>query len=113
MSTSAMAPRPCLPRSTSWKARSSVAACSAIAIRSSFAFSIRSRPTSPPAKTVHVVLDNYATHKHAKVRAWLDRHPPLCLPLHPDLGLLAQCGRGLLRQIDQATPQTRGLPLDC
>jgi hypothetical protein len=29
-----------------------------------------------PAKTaVHVVLDNYATHKHPKVRKWLDRHP--------------------------------------
>src|SRR6516225_2433690 len=41
----------CLPRSTSWKARSSVAACSAIAIRSSFAFSIRSKPTSPPARS--------------------------------------------------------------
>jgi transposase len=26
-------------------------------------------------KVVHVILDNYATHKHAKVRAWLDRHP--------------------------------------
>jgi transposase len=24
---------------------------------------------------IDVVLDNYATHKHAKVRAWLDRHP--------------------------------------
>src|SRR5438128_12006361 len=29
----------------------------------------------PAGKIVHVVLDNYATHKHAKVRAWLDRHP--------------------------------------
>ena len=29
----------------------------------------------PVGKIVHVVLDNYATHKHAKVRAWLDRHP--------------------------------------
>src|SRR6516165_10762186 len=36
----------------------------------------------------------------------------LCLPLHPDLGLLAQCGRELLRQIDQTPPQTRRLPLD-
>jgi transposase len=26
-------------------------------------------------KTVHVILDNYAAHKHPKVRAWLDRHP--------------------------------------
>jgi transposase len=29
----------------------------------------------PAGKVVHVILDNYATHKHAKVRAWLDRHP--------------------------------------
>jgi transposase len=25
-------------------------------------------------QAVHVVLDNYAAHKHPKVRAWLDRH---------------------------------------
>lgn len=24
---------------------------------------------------IHVILDNYATHKHPKVRAWLDKHP--------------------------------------
>jgi hypothetical protein len=29
----------------------------------------------PPGKLVHVILDNYASHKHPKVRAWLDRHP--------------------------------------
>jgi transposase len=29
----------------------------------------------PAGKVVHVVLDNYAAHKHEKVRAWLDRHP--------------------------------------
>ena len=29
----------------------------------------------PVGKTVHVVLDNYATHKHPKVKAWLNRHP--------------------------------------
>ncbi len=28
----------------------------------------------PAGKLVHVVLDNYAAHKHPKVRAWLDRH---------------------------------------
>ena len=27
----------------------------------------------PAGKLVHVILDNYATHKHPKVRAWLDR----------------------------------------
>ena len=29
----------------------------------------------PPGKTIHAILDNYATHKHPKVRAWLARHP--------------------------------------
>jgi transposase len=29
----------------------------------------------PASKTVHAVLDNYATHKHPEVRKWLARHP--------------------------------------
>ncbi len=29
----------------------------------------------PAGKVVHVILDNYAAHKHEKVRAWLARHP--------------------------------------
>lgn len=29
----------------------------------------------PVGKIVHVILDNYGTHKHPKVRAWLGRHP--------------------------------------
>ena len=30
---------------------------------------------TPAGKIVHVILDNYGSHKHPKVRAWLDRHP--------------------------------------
>ena len=30
---------------------------------------------APAGKIVHVILDNYAVHKHPKVRAWLGRHP--------------------------------------
>jgi len=29
----------------------------------------------PAGKVIHVILDNYATHKHPKVRKWLVRHP--------------------------------------
>ena len=29
----------------------------------------------PGQTPLHLVLDNYGTHKHAKVRAWLKRHP--------------------------------------
>jgi transposase len=28
----------------------------------------------PAGKLIHVILDNYATHKHPEVRAWLARH---------------------------------------
>lgn len=29
----------------------------------------------PAGKVIHVILDNYAAHKHSKVRAWLQRNP--------------------------------------
>jgi transposase len=29
----------------------------------------------PAGKLVHAIADNYATHKHPKVREWLERHP--------------------------------------
>ena len=29
----------------------------------------------PSGKAIHVILDNYAAHKHPKVREWLGRHP--------------------------------------
>jgi transposase len=29
----------------------------------------------PAGKVIHVILDNYATHKHPKVLRWLSRHP--------------------------------------
>jgi transposase len=29
----------------------------------------------PAGKVIHAILDNYGSHKHPKVRAWLARHP--------------------------------------
>jgi transposase len=29
----------------------------------------------PAERELHLIVDNYATHKHPKVRAWLERHP--------------------------------------
>ena len=29
----------------------------------------------PAGKLIHAIADTYATHKHPKVRAWLERHP--------------------------------------
>jgi transposase len=58
-----------------------------------------------PRRQLHVVLDNYATHKHAKVQAWLSRHPRV--QLHPDLRLLAEPGRGVLRHHRAPSPAPR------
>ena len=30
---------------------------------------------TPADKTLHVIAENYATHKHPKVQRWLQRHP--------------------------------------
>ena len=30
---------------------------------------------TPQGLDLHLIADNYATHKHAKVKAWLKRHP--------------------------------------
>ena len=46
---------------------------------------------------LHLTVDNYATHKHPKVKAWLKRHPGFHLPLHPDFRLMDQSRRKLLR----------------
>jgi transposase len=37
----------------------------------------------PKRLSVHLVLDNYATHNHPKVKAWLERHPRFQLHFTP------------------------------
>src|SRR5258708_11606467 len=37
----------------------------------------------PAGKLVHVILDNYAAHKHPKVMTWLARHPRFTLHFTP------------------------------
>ena len=38
---------------------------------------------TPANRQVHLILDNYATHKHAKVKAWLAKHPRFHLHFTP------------------------------
>ena len=37
----------------------------------------------PAGKVIHAIIDNYAAHKHEKVRAWLRRHPRWVLHFTP------------------------------
>ena len=54
---------------------------------------------------IHLVLDNYGTHKTPEVKAWLAKHRALPAALHADQRLLAQPGRALLRRDhEQAHP---------
>ena len=37
----------------------------------------------PVGQIIHVILDNYAAHKHPNVRTWLDRHPRFIFHVTP------------------------------
>jgi transposase len=60
----------------------------------------------PVGKIVHVILDNYAAHKHSKVRQWLDRHerftfhftPTSCSWLNAVEGFFAKLAKRRLRR---------------
>ena len=59
----------------------------------------------PVGKVVHVIVDNYAAHKHPKVRAWLARHqrfvfhftPTSCSWLNAVEGFFAKLSRRRLK----------------
>src|ERR1700693_4012814 len=75
MITSAMALPRCSPRSTCWR-EGSPGRCMQRHRHQEFIRFLNAIETEVPAgKMVHVILDNYATHKHPKVREWLTRHP--------------------------------------
>jgi transposase len=40
----------------------------------------------PAGKVIHVILDNYGSHQHPKVRAWLARHPRWTFHFTPTSG---------------------------
>ena len=50
----------------------------------------------PAGKLIHAVLDNYATHKHPKVRAWLERHPRWTFHFTPTSASWLNAVEGLL-----------------
>ena len=59
----------------------------------------------PPGLDVHLVMDNYATHSNARDQALEAAPSALPLSLRPDLQLVAQPGRALVRATHRACPQ--------
>ena len=65
----------------------------------------RSGPVLP---MMHIVCDNYATHKTSLVKNWLTYRPPqVPCSLHLDRVVLAQPGRTVVRLPHPATPPTQ------
>jgi hypothetical protein len=93
---------------TCCRARSLAAASSVTGIRSSSGFSTPSDARCRPARSSTWLLDNYAAHRHPKVRL-AGSASPLRLSLHSDLGLLAQRGRRPFYQAEPTAPQARRL----
>ena len=60
----------------------------------------------PDDLEVHLICDNYGTHKHPTVNNVARRAPPLPPALHPDLLLLDQPGRAVLRLRHRRPPPT-------
>lgn len=67
-----------------------------------------------PGLDIHVICDNYATHKHADVRAWLDKHPRFHIHFTPTssswLNLVERwfrdlTGQALRRGVFHSVPQ--------
>ena len=50
-----------------------------------------------PDQELHLVMDNYAAHKRVEVRRLADRQPTRPRAFHPDLGIMAQPRRSLVR----------------
>ena len=53
----------------------------------------------PGDRDVHVILDNYATHKTDAVRAWLDRHPNWTFHFTPTLSSWLNAVEGLFAKL--------------
>jgi transposase len=64
--------------------------------------------TVPAGKIVHVILDNYGTHKHPKIIAWLKRHPRFVFHFTPTSGSWLNAVETFFSTL---TPQARRVPL--
>jgi transposase len=63
----------------------------------------------PAGRIVHVVLDNYAAHKHPKVRAWLGRHPRFVFHFIPTSASWLNAVEGLFAKLSRQRLNRRGL----
>jgi len=56
---------------------------------------------TPPELDLHVIVDNYATHKHEKVKRWLKRHPRFHMHFIPTSSSWLNVVEGFFRNLDE------------
>ena len=83
MTTAGMAVPPCLRPSTLRPARSSVNCTDGIARKEFSQFLRTIEEALPPKLDVHLVVDNYGTHKTPTVKRWLTRAGLLAILVKP------------------------------
>ena len=64
----------------------------------------------PKDQEIHIILDNYATHKHRRVRDWAAGTGRVRFHFVPDELLVAEPGRALLQHADAEADPPRRLP---
>ena len=67
--------------------------------------------TVPAGKLIHAIADNYATHKHPKVREWLVRHPRWTFHFTPTSASWLNAVEGYFAKLTRAATEARRLPL--
>jgi transposase len=66
--------------------------------------------TAPPQKEIHIICDNYATHKHPQGARLAKAPSAISFSLHTDQRVLAQPSRTLLSRTNRQAPAQRRLP---
>ena len=66
----------------------------------------------PAGKLVHAILDNDATHKHPKVKAWFVRHPRWIFHFTPTSGSWLNAVETFFSQMTRQRIRARRAPLD-
>jgi len=61
----------------------------------------------PSSLDVHLVMDNYGTHKTPSIKAWFCAPSPLSCALHADLSIVGQSGRTLVCHAHRKVSSTR------
>jgi len=56
---------------------------------------------TPKELELHLIVDNYATHKHEKVKRWLKRHPRFHVHFIPTSSSWLNIVEGFFRNLDQ------------